>query len=1336
MTDTQETRKGRRWLRWSIVFLIVLFLVLSIRWYLRSDYFAGLLKARVVGEVESATGGRVEIGTLQWKLSNLELDLRNVTVHGLEGPNEAPYIHADRIHLRAKVGSLFHRALGLRFLEIDRPVVHVIVYPDGSTNQPRPKGRKENNDSPIKTIFEFSINKADVRDGKLLINDRPMPLDFAAVGLDGAMKWFKPANRYDGEIRAQKIDISLEGFRPFSTTADAKFSLWPNAVELNSVTLSLGRTRLEASGRLDDFNKPTINLQYRGSLDLADIGPILRVPQARGGTLDVDGHATYAGKAYRTSGSASLHGAEWQESWVHVKNASVAANFVVDHTKISLSSLTGKVGGGTITGEGGIENWCTSCIGTQREQRGVINLRLVGASAREVASAFSTRSLPVAELNPAGVAGGSVRITWKGTISEAETAIDGFVVPPETNVAGELPVSAQLRATYRSKSRIFEASNMMLATPFTKAQASGAIGATSARLRVSAATTNLNEFSPLLRSVYGVKDLPLELHGQGSFNGTVSGSMSMPTISGLIEATDFVSSVAPNLSGAAPGTVARMHWDRLSTELVYGPKELSVRNGVLKEGSAELRFDGAAQLTKGAFTQASQFSGRIAVSRTRVRDLQTAAGTNYPVDGIADFELQLSGTRALPKGTGRVLVQNGTAYGETIDQLRANVSFVKNDIRLEHLFLSQRRGAVTGSVAYNSDTRAFGFDLRGNSVQLENLQVLQRPRLKVGGTLSFAANGTGTLDAPAVDADIKVAGLVLGNERIGELTAKARTSGDTLTLSSESRSDEAHVFLNGTVRMREDYPFNGNLRFDRADLRPLWASYMRGRLTGKPYATGQVAGRGSLRQAGNLQLTADVSELFLPVENMNVRNIGPVKFSISNQMVRVEQLHLAAEDTDVTAAGTFEYGGEQKLDIRAEGRVNLKIIQTMDPDFTSYGAAMVNLRLSGDMSNPRTVGRVQISNAGISYIDAPIGLSEINGSLAFNRDRLQVQNLTARTGGGTLNLSGYITYGRTVGFNLQAVGNDIRLRYPQGISSIANTNLKLTGSPSSAQLAGDVVITKFAISPQFDLGTYIARSKQPTPVPKPNSPLYNLKLDVHVTSSSELQVQTAMAKVSGNVDLRLRGSAARPAVLGRVNITEGDVSFQGTKYRVERGDVTFSNPAGIAPVFDVAATTRVRDYDITLGFHGSTDRLTTTYRSDPPLATADIIALLAFGRTREESARQLSSGQPMSEQASNAILGQALNATVSNRMQKLFGVSRIKIDPEVGGAENNPSSARVTIEQQVAKNLTVTYITDLAKANQQIISAEYNVTRAVSIVAVRDQYGIVSFDVRIRQRRK
>jgi translocation and assembly module TamB len=60
----------------------------------------------------------------------------------------------------------------------------------------------------------------------------------------------------------------------------------------------------------------------------------------------------------------------------------------------------------------------------------------------------------------------------------------------------------------------------------------------------------------------------------------------------------------------------------------------------------------------------------------------------------------------------------------------------------------------------------------------------------------------------------------------------------------------------------------------------------------------------------------------------------------------------------------------------------------------------------------------------------------------------------------------------------------------------------------------------------------------------------------------------------------------------------------------------------------------------------------------------------------------------------------------------------------------------VTIEQQVKDNLTVTYTTNVAQASQQIIRAEYNISRNVSIVAIRDWTGVISFDVKIRRRKR
>jgi translocation and assembly module TamB len=353
-----------------------------------------------------------------------------------------------------------------------------------------------------------------------------------------------------------------------------------------------------------------------------------------------------------------------------------------------------------------------------------------------------------------------------------------------------------------------------------------------------------------------------------------------------------------------------------------------------------------------------------------------------------------------------------------------------------------------------------------------------------------------------------------------------------------------------------------------------------------------------------------------------------------------------------------------------------------------------------------------------------------------------VQELTARTGGALLHCGGFITFSpqQGLGFNLSASGHDIRLRYPEGLSSTADASVTLTGSMKNALISGDVTITRLGLNPQFDFADYLIKGMRGAPAQKIDSPLNSVRLDVHVNSTPELQVQTSLARLSGNVDLRMRGTALRPIVLGRVNLLEGMIYFNGTKYRMERGDVTFTNPVRIDPQLDVELSARVRDYDITLGFRGSANKLTPSYRSDPPLSSSDIISLLALGRTTEESANPAMMGtsqyQPsVSESASTALIGQALNATVSSRVQRLFGVSRLKIDPNVGGALN-AGLARVTVEQQVSNKLTLTYITNLNQSAQQIIQFEYNVDKDVSIVGVRDQTGVVSFDVLFRKRKK
>jgi hypothetical protein len=60
----------------------------------------------------------------------------------------------------------------------------------------------------------------------------------------------------------------------------------------------------------------------------------------------------------------------------------------------------------------------------------------------------------------------------------------------------------------------------------------------------------------------------------------------------------------------------------------------------------------------------------------------------------------------------------------------------------------------------------------------------------------------------------------------------------------------------------------------------------------------------------------------------------------------------------------------------------------------------------------------------------------------------------------------------------------------------------------------------------------------------------------------------------------------------------------------------------------------------------------------------------------------------------------------------------------------------VSIEQEFANNISLTYSTNVSQNSQQIIEGEYYINRNLSILGTRDQNGVVSFDLQIRQRKK
>src|ERR1700761_4907276 len=108
-------RKRLPWVQTLIGFLLLGFVALG-GWYLTSPQFNAYVRARIVRQLELATGGRVEMKSLRWNLSRLSFEVDDLTIHGLEAANEIPYAHVDQLIAQVKIISLWQRDFGFHFL--------------------------------------------------------------------------------------------------------------------------------------------------------------------------------------------------------------------------------------------------------------------------------------------------------------------------------------------------------------------------------------------------------------------------------------------------------------------------------------------------------------------------------------------------------------------------------------------------------------------------------------------------------------------------------------------------------------------------------------------------------------------------------------------------------------------------------------------------------------------------------------------------------------------------------------------------------------------------------------------------------------------------------------------------------------------------------------------------------------------------------------------------------------------------------------------------------------------------------------------------------------------
>jgi translocation and assembly module TamB len=1321
----------------------------------QSGWFKNKIREKIVSVTERATGGRVEIGSFSYDWRGLTAEVSPFVLHGTEPVSAPPLLRADKIEIRLRIISLLEKKVDIASLVLESPRLYVTVAPDGSTNVPRPRFTANGNPF-VEQLLDLKVQHVAFRHGQATYNSWKVPLDAAGEHLEVSLRYEASSShnapRYICTISSTDARISSPKLRaPAEFGVDAQIAIGQNAIQVLSADLISGGMKLRAVGSIGDLSAPHGEFDLTAEVPIADLSKMFRLPIEPRGTVEFQGHASAGGPAvngiapYQLTGKLTGRGLGYAHQGVEISGISLATRAYLTPNRISFPDLDVSTPQGRFQGTAQVS--ALESASPRVTAQGAIDGVSIGEvgrlAGRETGALSGTLSGPVqldGLLTSSGLA---------GVVASAD-----LVLKPGD---GGLPVQGALAVNYDQRTGKIALGNSRIVVGASDASLSGTLGGT---LEVHVVSRNLNDVIPVLRAVGATPPArwPVELHdGVARVDGSVTGSLENARVAGKADVERL------RLDGhEVDRFVATFNLDRSSASLLT----VSVQQGKMR-----LEGQGRAGLHNWKLDGTSPIS---ALATLRSADLQTLAAeagiASLPASGAVSATVRITGTLESPLVSGNVALDDLTAYGERFAAARAGVTFTPTALELSNGEARNGAARVTLSGGYNHPANdwkdgSLRFDITTSSVDLAQIKHVQEFESGLGGRLDLKANGAakivdGRLDLTSLNGQISVRNAMLDGHAYGNLEVTAATRLPVLTLTAIATLEDYQIRGSGEWRMEGDYSGQAHIQIPRIsfatlhDLSP--GKHLRKDLPFGGFVEGDATITGPLNQPSRMKGDVTLSTVQfnaspntrplggVQLQDLVLKNAQPIHLEATTSGIDIGHASFIAKDTMLEASGRMALNSKNPWDFTIQGRINFSILQLFNPDLLGSGASVLNVAIHGPFMEPEVDGRLELRNVSLFLRDVPNGIDQANGLILFDSNRATVQNLTARTGGGDIQFeSGSFVGFRGTGlvYRLQAAAHNVRYRSGDGVSLTMDGSLALVGTSENSVLSGSVSIARAAFNPRADLGAMLASTAKPVAEGAPNDYLSGVQFDVHIVTARTLEVETSLTRnIQADADVRLRGTPDRPVLLGQVTVNSGQIEFFGNKYSINRGEINFDNPAKIAPNINMDLSTQVRGITVDISFSGSLNKLNFSYRSDPPLEASDIIALLAVGRT-PAAAGPLASPQAVNNVNSsylgtsdNSLMSQAI-APSSGPLQRLFGVSHIKIDPQLTDITIVPQ-ARLTMEQQVSSNITLTYITNLAVANEQIVRVEWDFSKKWAAVALRDENGAFSIDFQYRKRFK
>ncbi|MEA2164326.1 MAG: translocation and assembly module TamB [Thermoanaerobaculia bacterium] len=1388
------------------LFALLAVIIIGGWWYLGSSSFAGLVRLRIEKTLEARLGRKVYVGpiTIERGLQS-RIIIDGLRIGNAPGAVNPYFATISKVVVTGGIDSFWGRKIKVGRVDIAEPHIYFEIYPSGAKlihNFPQwssgPPSRYE--------IYHLDLGNLYITGGAFDFLDRRRDLTVKSSGITSTINVMPLEDLYAGVFSSPQFTLRIQDYVPVTMNMRGQIRFTPNDLEFQSLALDGGPDfRFFLKGHVAPLSDGVYNLRLTSQIGLNRIRDMFKSKTALAGTIDFD--TTFRGKGGSFALSGGWLSPKLRADAYELSNARGTLKLTDENLAVDIQHAA--YGGGAFSGHYDLARFTEPLpMKIDLHYNGVSLEKLFndwnikdtglrgGATGHLVYHWEKDRIL-------AGAGEGSAVLTKNSTAfsqatypiplgGSADFALDNGVVTFRrtqlvTN-ASTIDLSGKLRivdgwadllmkihsSDFSEIDRIaYNFAHSAGKQSFTLMGFGGAgditgsiHGSTKSPDVVARVVASGTKYNNIL-----LGDSEIDLHYDGGKSvltfdhATFRDGAARLGLTGAITFPDRGPSpqfdIALDAAGypidraiQAVGLKMAIKGAGTGRVVVTGTPDagkVSFANFRVHEAKGDLRLNGTVAWAPGKGN--TTFDLDIDTTSFPVADIITFLDLGaQPVSGDVTGKLHLTGPKATLGGAGQLTIANGSIYGEPVTSAKAGIIFTKGALKATNVTVVAPAGTITGEAQIDFGTNAFSYTIKSSSIDLSKLKVFSSLANLLGGNVTLSSTGAGTLEQPEV-----VLEATLNQATLSGLNLPADAPPPKLYIAIRNgqlivRGSAAGLLtIEGNGSVATDGTLSGLVQIRVTDIaKALAMSPKTASLPASGSLTANLQLGGKLTSFETLRIDATFPEFNVKVSEHPFLPARPLHLSLRDGRLVFDDFELSLGPNGSTPAtfvvsGFAEVTGAKKLAIDLHGTLEAALLQLFVADLRADGPIVVAGTLGGTMAAPQFTGTAEFQNASARLPGFPQTIDAITGTLVFRADRIDIDSIRLRLGGGQIVLGGSIALEGMTPKSIRVTmqGTEVAIRYFEGLTFEANFALLLSGDLDRSILTGDVIVNRALYFRDTDIASALLNAvlarRSVTPVVSA-SWQDHVGLRVHLTSDNTLAIRNNIADFTGSADIEVNGTLGSPVILGLVTLNEGGkIRFQDIDYRLVRGSINFQNPFRVDPFFDIALEARVSGgisevesgpLDVTVTLTGTLDRMTPLITSDPPASDITLFSLLGLGAlTRNTSANSpLTAGA-----AGRSLLFQSVSRLLNSSALSLF--DSFAISPDAGDLDKTGDpGTKVSFEKRISNTVRILVIYNTRDSKNRV-SLEWQVTPDWVLQFTRDQLSN-EYDIQARFRRR